>query len=77
MAALFVHVVEVLMQREKVLYTTLGCWLGGSCFYKVRGNMSSTKISRKNMVALILFQWACNFTYMLDNFDREWIRTGS
>lgn len=47
MAALFVHVVEVLMQREKVLYTTLGCWLGGSCFYKVRGHTSSTKISRK------------------------------
>ena len=76
MAALFVHMVEVLMQREKVLYTTLGCWLRGSRFYKVREHTSSTKISRKNMVALILFQWARNFTYMLDNFDQEWIRMG-
>ena len=49
MAALFVHVVEVLVQREKVLYTALCCWFGGSCFCKVRGQMSSTKINGKNI----------------------------
>ena len=46
MAALFVHMVEVLVQREKLLYTTLGCRLGGSRFCKVRGHM---KINGKNI----------------------------
>ena len=49
MAALFVHMVEVFVQREKVLYTALGCRLGGSCFCKVRGQMSSTKMNGKNI----------------------------
>ena len=49
MAALFVHVVEVFVQRKKVLYTALGCRPGGSCFCKVRGQMSSTKINGKNI----------------------------
>lgn len=33
-ATLFVHVVEVFMQREKLPHTDLSCWLRGSGFYK-------------------------------------------
>ena len=49
MAALFVHMMEVLVQRKKVLYTALCCWLGGSHLCKVRGQMSSTKMNGKNI----------------------------
>ena len=72
MAALFVHVVEVFMQRKKVLYSALCCWLGGSCFCKVRGHMSSMSTyvqhedQRKEHLVPLLFQWGGNSTCKLD-----------
>ena len=52
MAALFVHVVEVFMQREKVLYTALGCWPGGSCFCT---DVQYEDQRKGHLVSLVLF----------------------